>query len=95
MSDNNFASTPPNLGGISPYSGGGMVLPQVEQLLRDSQVPSTHTCYTCHNTAEYQVLAKSPTDNTAEIQNGLYICGHCATHSSIDKTRYGLRPLRP
>lgn len=94
MSDNNFASTPPNLGGISPYSGGGMAITEVDQMLKSSQMPSTHICYICHSPAQYRVLPKSKQYDTAELQNGLYVCGHCINHASIDKERYGLRPLK-
>lgn len=51
-------------------------------------------CYVCGNTAQYQILAKAPEFNTAQIQNGLFICKHDLQHSPINSKQYGIRELK-
>lgn len=51
-------------------------------------------CYAC--TAPnpvYQVIAKDTRHNTAQIQNGLYICKHCLDSKVLDQSLYGVRSL--
>ena len=52
-------------------------------------------CYACTApNPSYQVLAIKPIHETAQIQNGLYICTHCLGQNILDRTIYGIRDLR-
>lgn len=52
-------------------------------------------CYACTapNPA-YQILPLKPAYDTAQLQNGLYVCNHCMRQGIVDKSRYGLRELK-
>ena len=51
-------------------------------------------CYCCTSpTPMYQVIAKKPQHNTAQVQNGLYICNHCMQQGILDPGLYGVREL--
>lgn len=51
-------------------------------------------CYVCGNTAQYQILAKTPEFNTAQVQNGLYICNHDLSLAPVNPKNYGIRELK-
>jgi hypothetical protein len=64
-----------------------------ENLLRTAYTNTTK-CYVCnYNTPQYQVLAKKDKHITAEIQNGLYLCGHCIQLQPVDPKIYSIKPL--
>jgi hypothetical protein len=64
-----------------------------EELLRTAYSNPT-TCYVCHhNTPQYRVIAKKDKYITAEIQNGLYVCGHCIQLQPLDKKMYGIKSI--
>jgi hypothetical protein len=63
-----------------------------EQLLY--QPVNKQACYVCGNNAKYRILAKQPEYNTAQIQNGLYICEHDLRIAPIDPIIYGIRELQ-
>lgn len=50
-------------------------------------------CYVCGNTADYQIIAKHAQFNTAQVQNGLFICKHDIQRSPVDPKQYGIREL--
>lgn len=57
----------------------------------------THTpkCYVCSVTyPQYQVVPKEDKYITAQLQNGMYICFHCARQGVLDANKYGLRDLQ-
>jgi len=66
----------------------------VDQMLLDSQIHTGYTCYICNNTAPYQVLPKEEQYNTAELQNGLFVCKHHLDMKVVDPSRYGIRELK-
>ena len=90
-SDNRFSNTEVDLGVGEVY--GYDRHDATESILRD--VYSTQPkCYVCsYNIPQYKVVAKKAKHNTAELQNGLYICGHCISLNPIDKDIYGLKEL--
>lgn len=51
-------------------------------------------CYVCTSpTPQYGIIAKNSKHNTAQIQNGLYICKHCLSQGILDASLYGVREL--
>lgn len=51
-------------------------------------------CYSCTApNPKYQVVAKQTVHETAQIQNGLYLCNHCMSRGILDSNLYGLRTL--
>ncbi len=66
----------------------------VDQMLLDSQISTGTNCYICGNTAPYQVLPKEDIHNTAELQNGLYVCKHHLDMKVVDPNRYGIREIK-
>jgi hypothetical protein len=55
-----------------------------------------HTCCICkyeHNTPVVRVVAKYPQYNTAEVQNGLYLCNHCISLQAFTPAHYALQRL--
>jgi bifunctional N-acetylglucosamine-1-phosphate-uridyltransferase/glucosamine-1-phosphate-acetyltransferase GlmU-like protein len=66
----------------------------VDAMLLDSQIPTGYNCFVCNNTAQYQVLAKEAIDNTAQIQDGLYVCHHHLLMKAVNPNRYGIRELK-
>ncbi len=66
----------------------------VDQMLLDSQISTGTNCYICGNTAKYQVIAKDDSANTAEVQNGLYVCKHHLDMKVVDPSRYGIREIK-
>lgn len=66
----------------------------VDQMLLDSQIDTGYRCYICNNTAPYQVLPKEDIYNTAELQNGLFVCKHHLDMKVVDPSRYGIRELK-
>ena len=64
-----------------------------ESILRTAYT-NTIQCYVCTSpNPKYRIKAKHRRDNTAQIQNGQYICGHCLTTGTLDSKRYGLAEL--
>lgn len=51
-------------------------------------------CYVCmYNPPKYRVEAKNSNDTTAELQKGLYVCGHCIQLKPLDSKRYALTDI--
>lgn len=64
-----------------------------ELLYSASEIPTQ--CYAC--TAPnpgYKVMAIKSMHETAELQNGLYICSHCLQQNILDRTIYGIREVK-
>lgn len=95
MANDRFNDSTADLGGLSPYTGGGIPLESIEGYLKDSISRPQHTCYICTNKASHQILPKSPEYNNAQLQNGLYCCEHCLPKSNLDSNKYGIRQLQP
>ena len=84
---------------ISQYNLGsevdiGVDSETVSNSLTDMGYSQAHTCYVCTAPAPaYRVLAKEPAHETAQIQNGLYICKHCLSQGILDPSIYGVRGI--
>ena len=57
-----------------------------------TDLPTQCYCCTAPN-PKLQVVAKKPIHNTAQVQNGLYICKHCLGQGILDPELYGVREL--
>jgi hypothetical protein len=63
-----------------------------ENILRDTYSTSI-ACYVCGNKPQYRLIAKQPEYNTAQVQNGVYVCKHCITSTPISPKQYGIKEL--
>jgi len=67
----------------------------VNDSILDMAYTHSPACYVCTvSSPQYQVLAKDDKHNTAQIQNGLYICFHCTRQGILDAEKYALRDLQ-
>jgi hypothetical protein len=85
-----FSSNKADLGTGDAY--GYDMQGATENLLYQSA--NRQPCYVCGNTAQYQILAKKSEFNTAQVQNGLYICNHDLSLAPINPKNYGIRELK-
>jgi hypothetical protein len=90
MANNPFDSRKYDLGVGDAY--GFDMQGATENLLY--QPANSQSCYVCNNTADYRIIAKQPEYNTAQIQNGLYICKHDLQLAPINPKQYGIRELK-
>lgn len=93
MTKNNpFNSNNYDLGVSDAY---GISKDAVSESFIHSSTTHTPSCYVCTTSyPQYKVMAKNDSDNTAQVQNGLYICRHCVSTGVLDPKRYGLREMQ-
>lgn len=66
----------------------------VDNMLLHTPLHSLPSCYVCGNTPQYRILPREDKHITAQLQKGLYICGHCLSTGVLDRNLYGIRKLK-
>jgi hypothetical protein len=91
MSNTNpFTQTTYDLGVGDEY---GYDLAGVNDIIIRTAYETGLKCCVCTNTPAYRVVPKKAKHNTAEMQNGVYICQHCVSTKAIDTRLYALKSL--
>lgn len=83
-----------NLGEIGLHGTYGTDVSTVDSMFRNSYQESTPICTACGATAVCRLVAKRSSDNTAEIERGVYFCNPCITKSTISREVYGIAKLQ-
>jgi hypothetical protein len=92
MSNNNPFST--NQYDLGAHTDIGSDKAEIDNSLLYSAMDIPTQCYVCTSPSpKYQIVAKNPAYNTAQIQNGLYICNHCLGQNILDNSLYGVREI--